>query len=408
MRRNSRAMKAESFTFSSWLLPTNAFRSSRSSPAQNALPAPVMISTCASDFSISSSARSNSSTNSKLMALRLSGRLSVMSARPLSLASNNVLKFMLLFLHPEAKPREPYVNPSSFRRDTSLRPEHLVQSHSSNLTRTLQQSRQRFLNRRLNRALRQRFQQNFGRNISHQLVLGKRTSSQPAQRRVKSPAPGIVCRQNFFRRLLPPAVQVYADFSRRAKFGNHRLHQVGDLRRVRKSDGISEGNSFNAHLNNIARALNDLFFIPQVAIRIAKGHGDINHQAESSFLRSLLDCLQHLQRLFQCLVLILFQKSWRKRVGKPQRADRFGGDGALGALVVHHNADDLHIVRRVELLQHFFRIRHLRHRFGRYERHCVNVLESRCDQPAQIRNFGCSWNLLLQSLPGITRAFDEL
>src|SRR5438270_8254220 len=216
-------MKAESFTFSSWLLPTNAFRSSRSSPAQNALPAPVMISTCASDFSISSSARSSSSTNSKLTALRFSGRLSVMSARPLSLASNNVLKFMLLVLHPEAKPREPYVNPSSFRRDPSLRSEDLVQSHSSNLTRTLHQSRQRFLDRWLNRALRQRFQQNFGRNISHQLVLGKRTSSQPAQRRVKSPAAGIVRRQNFFRCLFPPAVQVHAAFELVAKFRNHRF-----------------------------------------------------------------------------------------------------------------------------------------------------------------------------------------
>src|SRR5438477_6701393 len=195
-------MKAESLRFSSCALPSRAFRLSKSSPAQNALPAPVMMSTCAADFSISSSARSNSSTNSKLMALRLSGRLSVSVVTPCCSETRIVLN------------------------DICLR--------GSKFCRQLHQSRQGFLNRRLNCALRQCFQQNFGRNISHQLVLGKRTSSQPAQRRVKSPAPGIVCRQNFFRRLLPPAVQVYADFSRRAKFGNLRLHQVVDFRRVRK------------------------------------------------------------------------------------------------------------------------------------------------------------------------------
>src|SRR5438309_6846095 len=188
-------MKAESFTFSSWLLPTNAFRSSRSSPAQNALPAPVMISTCASDFSISSSTRSSSSTNSKLMALRLSGRLSVSVVTPCCSETRIV------------------------SNDICLR--------GSKFCRQLQQSRQGFLNRRLNTALRQHLQRNFRGNVSHQLVLGKRTSSQPAQRRVKSPAPGIVRRQNLFRRLLPAAVQVYADFDRRAKFGDHRLHQVG-------------------------------------------------------------------------------------------------------------------------------------------------------------------------------------
>src|SRR5438105_8319764 len=200
-------MKAESFTFSSWLLPTNAFRSSRSSPAQNALPAPVMMSTCASDFSISSSARSNSSTNSKLMALRLSGRSSVSVITPCSFETRIVLNGICL--------------------------------RGSKFCRQLQQSRQGFLYQWLNTALREHLQHNFRGNVSHQLVLGKRTSSQPAQRRVKSPAASVVRRQNFFRRLLPPAVQVHADFDLIAKFSDHRFHQVGDFRRVRKSDGIS-------------------------------------------------------------------------------------------------------------------------------------------------------------------------
>ena len=56
-------------------------------PAQNALPEPVRIKTCAVERSISSSAAISSATNWKLTALRFSGRFSVMVATAPSYAS---------------------------------------------------------------------------------------------------------------------------------------------------------------------------------------------------------------------------------------------------------------------------------------------------------------------------------
>ena len=41
--------------------------------------------------------------------------------------------------------------------------------------------------------------------------------------------------------------------------------------------------------------------------------------------------------------------------------------GALESVIVHDNADDFHVVGRIEFLQNFFGVGHLRHRFGRDE-----------------------------------------
>src|SRR5579863_3312503 len=80
-------MVCESCRFCSGERPSRAFRLSRSIPEQKALPAPVRMTTRASDFATSSSAPSRSSINSKLIALRLSGRFSVMVATRASYAS---------------------------------------------------------------------------------------------------------------------------------------------------------------------------------------------------------------------------------------------------------------------------------------------------------------------------------
>jgi hypothetical protein len=58
--RNRRAMVAESVRFSSSLRPVMERKLSRSMPEQNALPAPVSMTICTADCSISSRARSNS------------------------------------------------------------------------------------------------------------------------------------------------------------------------------------------------------------------------------------------------------------------------------------------------------------------------------------------------------------
>src|SRR5437016_11625002 len=67
---------------------------SKSMPAQNALPAPVMIPTRAWDFSISSNAVCSSAIICVEMALRFSGRFSVMVAR-LPLISRRSVEYIL-------------------------------------------------------------------------------------------------------------------------------------------------------------------------------------------------------------------------------------------------------------------------------------------------------------------------
>jgi hypothetical protein len=84
-------MVVESLTFSSCDLPSSDFSSSRSSPAQNALPVPVTMRTCASERSTSSSADRNSEISWKLTALRFSGRLKVMRATAPAVSSSSVL-----------------------------------------------------------------------------------------------------------------------------------------------------------------------------------------------------------------------------------------------------------------------------------------------------------------------------
>jgi hypothetical protein len=63
-------------------------------------------------------------------------------------------------------------------------------------------------------------------------------------------------------------------------------------------------------------------------------------------------------------VLILLKKRRRERVWKAEGADCFRSDRAIGAFLIDHNADDLYVVRRIELLEHLLRVGHLRHRLG--------------------------------------------
>ena len=154
-------------------------------------------------------------------------------------------------------------------------------------------------------------------------------------------------------------------------------------------------------------ALDHLFRIPQIAIRIAEGHRDVGHCIDSGLVRLLLHLLQHVQVFFQRLVLIVLQECRRERIRKADGAHRFGRDSALDPALVDHNADDLDIIRRIEFAQDGFRVGHLRHRLGRDERDRVNVLESRGDQRLQVLHLDGSRNLSRQALPGIAGTFDE-
>ena len=83
-----------------------------------------------------------------------------------------------------------------------------------------------------------------------------------------------------------------------------------------------------------------------------------------------------------------------------------GGDGAVGAFFVDHDADDLDVVGRINLLQHFFRVGHLRHGLGRDERHGVNALEPGADQRAQVGSLDLGRDLAREALPGVAGTFD--
>ena len=88
--------------------------------------------------------------------------------------------------------------------------------------------------------------------------------------------------------------------------------------------------------------------------------------------------------------------SYRMRIDRPLRA-----------LFVDHDTDDFRVIRRIEFLQHFFGVGHLRDGFRRDERNRIKMLEPRANQGFQIIALEMSGNLPLQPLPGIARTFDE-
>ena len=83
--------------------------------------------------------------------------------------------------------------------------------------------------------------------------------------------------------------------------------------------------------------------------------------------------------LFDCLILVFAQKGLRYRAGKAQRRNCFGGDGALRAFFIHHDADDFDVLRHIDLFQHVLAIGHLWDGFGRDEANGIDVFESRFD-----------------------------
>ena len=66
-------------------------------------------------------------------------------------------------------------------------------------------------------------------------------------------------------------------------------------------------------------------------------------------------------------------------------------------LFVDHDPDNLHVIRRIEFLQHYFGIGHLRYGFWRDERNGINVLEPHANQCLQISALDVGRNLSLQA-----------
>src|ERR1700733_7371954 len=87
--------------------------------------------------------------------------------------------------------------------------------------------------------------------------------------------------------------------------------------------------------------------------------------------------------------------------------NRLSADGPLRAFLVDHNPDDLHIIGRIELLQDFFGVRHLRYRLRRDEGDGINGLETIADQGFQVVRLEARGDLPGKPLPGIARTCDE-
>ena len=105
--------------------------------------------------------------------------------------------------------------------------------------------------------------------------------------------------------------------------------------------------------------------------------------------------------------MIFAQKRFRDGTGITQGRNSFGCNSSLGAFFIHHNADDFDVVGQIDLLEHLLAIGHLRNDFGRNKTHSVDVLKARRDQCAEVARLEFSRDLPFETLPGVSRAFDQ-
>ena len=94
--------------------------------------------------------------------------------------------------------------------------------------------------------------------------------------------------------------------------------------------------------------------------------------------------------------------------GKPRVVTAPVAMRAFRSFFVHHDPDDLDLVRRLQLREHRFAVGHLRHRFRRDETHRVEVPKAGGDQARADIPPSAPSGFARQPLPGIARAFDQL
>src|SRR5258708_24182229 len=191
IRRKSLAIRRESSWFSAGDCFAMAASMSKSMPAQNALPLPVTMATRAWLFSIASSAVCNSAIIWVEMALRFSGRFSVMVAR-FPVISRRSVEYI-------------FENTSSIH-------ERSVRILRANVIRHFEYLRQsRGINARIGARLAQRCKNILRRDVPDQIVSRKWASAKSRQRPVEAPAPRFVGCENFLFRVLRPAVQMNSE-----------------------------------------------------------------------------------------------------------------------------------------------------------------------------------------------------
>src|SRR5262249_43960024 len=128
-------------------------------------------------------------------------------------------------------------------------------------------------------ALRQCCKHAFGGDVSHQKILCKWTAAEATDGAVEAAAAGVVGSQDLFQGRIRPAVQMHADLEV-AEFGNHRPDGGGNLFGRRNAHGVGQRNGVDIHVRENAHAFDDLFLVPQIAVGIAKSHGDVYHDVE--------------------------------------------------------------------------------------------------------------------------------
>src|SRR5712691_8814247 len=362
---------------------------SKSIPAQKALPAPVTITTREWLFSMASSALCNSAIICVLMALRLSGRFSVILAiSPLN--SRIKVEYMA-----EASLIQKW-HVRIFRAD--------FVGHGQNLLQA------RDVDAGIGARFAQRRQHLFGGDVPNQIVSRKGAAAKSRQRAVKSPASGFIGSKNFLLRVLRPAVQMYAQLEPRdvvLYLAKEIADQLWGCRahRVRERNGAHAG-----VLQPLERVLHNLR-PPGLIIRVAEGHGDVNDQVAMRGGCSLLQRLDEGPRFLARHIGVGPSKIRRDGIGVPDRRDAVSCERPFESLFVDDDADDFRSLVAIgkgsaEYRHNFFAIRHLFHMLWRNKAHRIDMFESSDDELFDVLGFRFRRNKIRYPLPRIPRTLN--
>src|SRR5215470_2698746 len=239
---------------------------SRSMPAQKAFPAPVTITTRACPRSISSRAVCSSAIMVAEMALRLSGRFSVMVAT-CRLASRMSVEYMvssLLSVH-----------------------EWSMRIFCANFVGHFEHFREtRGIDAGIGPGFAQCHKDVLRGDVSHQIVSRKRASAKSGERAVKAAAAGFESGEDFFFGVFRAAVKMNAQLDSRDVIF-HLAVEVADELRGGGADSVGERNSANADVFKPLERIGDEFRAPGLVVGIAKGHRNVDDEATLSRARFL-------------------------------------------------------------------------------------------------------------------------
>src|SRR5882762_6175043 len=365
---------------------------SKSMPAQNALPAPVIIATRAWLFSMASRAVCNSAIMGTEIALRFSGRFSVMVARLPAISRRSV----------------EYI----FGNTSSVHKRGMRIFHADLIGHFEYLRQLRGIDARISARFSEGGKNIFRRDVADQIVSCKGAAAKPGQCAIKSPASRFVRCENLFFCMLRAAVQVYAQLDSRDMI-LHAAIQIADESRRRISHSIRERNCAHANILQPLQSIRHNFRPPRLIVRIPKRHRNINDQVAFRSCRFFPQLFNERARFIARHIGIGPPKISRNRIGISNCSHARSRESSLQSLFIHHDADnfwsfDTSGKGSSEFRHHRFGIRHLLHMLRRNKTHRINALESRKYKFFQILRLILCWDLFRQSLPSIPRALNYL